>query len=82
MLWEGKHMLLHQFQSCPFCKKVRRKLEKLDLDYETREVPRDKSKRNTIKDLSGQLKVPVLEDGEKVIHDSSDIVDYLEENYA
>ena len=81
-MWEGKIMLLHQFQSCPFCKKVRSKLEELDLDYETREVPRDKSKRTTIKELSGQIKVPVLEDDGKVIYDSSDIVDYLEENYG
>ena len=75
-------MLLHQFQACPFCKKVRRKLEELNLKYETREVPQDRSKRTTIKELSGQLKVPVLEDDEKVIWDSSAIVEYLEENYG
>ncbi|MGM0501974.1 MAG: glutathione S-transferase family protein [Bacillota bacterium] len=75
-------MLLHQFQSCPYCIKVRNKLEELGLDYETREVPRDRSQRNKIKELSGQLKVPVLEDGEQVIHDSTAIVRYLEENYG
>ena len=78
----GEKMLLHQFQSCPFCKKVRSKLEELELDYETREVPRDKSKRDTIKELSGQLKVPVLEDDGTVVYDSRDIVDYLEVNYG
>jgi glutathione S-transferase len=74
-------MLLHQFQSCPFCRKVRNKLAELDLDYETREVPRNKAQRTTIKELSGQIKVPVLEDGDQVIHDSTDIINYLEEEY-
>jgi len=74
-------MLLHQFQSCPFCRKVRKKLAELDLDYETREVPRNKAQRTTIKELSGQIKVPVLEDGDQVIHDSTDIINYLEEEY-
>ena len=75
-------MILHQFESCPYCKRVRQKLFELGLDYETREVPKDKSKRTTIKELSGQLKVPVLEDGDKVVNDSKVIVDYLEENYG
>jgi glutathione S-transferase len=74
-------MLLHQFQSCPFCRKVRNKLAELDLDYETREVPRNKAQRTTIKELSGQIKVPVLEDGDQVIHDSTDIINNLEEEY-
>ena len=75
-------MLLHQFESCPYCKRVRRELDELGLDYETREVPKDKSKRTTIKELSGQLKVPVLEDGDTVVNDSKVIVDYLQENYG
>ena len=73
---------LYQFQSCPFCMKVRDKLDDLDLEYETIEVSYAKEDRTTIKELSGQIKVPVLEDSDgSVVYDSSDIIDYLEEKY-
>jgi glutathione S-transferase len=74
---------LYQFQMCPYCRKVRRKLDELDLEHKTIEVPRDRDKRTTIKELSGQIKVPVIQDGDgTVVYDSSDIIDYLEENYG
>ncbi|MGM0471231.1 MAG: glutathione S-transferase family protein [Bacillota bacterium] len=73
---------LYQFQSCPYCMKVRDKLDELDLEYETIEVPHAKEDRTTIKELSGQIKVPVLEDSDgTVVHDSVAIIDYLEKNY-
>ncbi len=76
-------IILHQFQSCPFCAKVRRKLEELDLAYETKEVPRDRAERTEIKELSDQIKVPVIEDSDgTVVNDSSKIVEYLDENYG
>ncbi|GAB6138668.1 glutathione S-transferase N-terminal domain-containing protein [Halanaerobaculum tunisiense] len=74
---------LYEFATCPFCAKVRRKLDELDVEYEKIEVPKDKSKRTTIKELSGQLKVPVLQDSDgTVVNDSSKINDYLEETYG
>jgi glutathione S-transferase len=73
---------LHQFEACPFCKKVRKKLNELGLDYKTREVPQNRNERDLIKELSGQIKVPVLEDDETVVYDSSRIVKYFEKNYG
>ncbi|SDC47951.1 MULTISPECIES: glutathione S-transferase N-terminal domain-containing protein [unclassified Candidatus Frackibacter] len=73
---------LYQFETCPFCIKVRKKLDELNLNYETVEVSRDRAKRTKIKELSGQIKVPVLEDSDgTVVYDSSRIVEYLEDNY-
>ncbi|MCK8828213.1 glutathione S-transferase N-terminal domain-containing protein [Natroniella acetigena] len=74
---------LYQFESCPYCVKVRRKLDQLGLDYEKVEVSRDRSQRAKIKELSGQIKVPVIEDSDgTVVNDSAKIVEYLEEKYA
>jgi glutathione S-transferase len=56
-------------------------LKEKGLDFETVEVPREKEKRGALVSLSGQLLVPVLADGDKVICDSTRIVNYLEENY-
>lgn len=75
-------MELYEIDMCPYCDKVRKKLESLDLEYESVSVPKPHSERDTVHELSGQRSVPVLVDGDEVIADSSRIVDYLEENYG
>jgi glutathione S-transferase len=60
------------------CGTVARRLDKLGVDYEQIRVPYRKSQRPEIEDLTGQRWVPVLVDGEEVIHDSHRILEYLE----
>ncbi len=60
------------------CGKVARKLDSLGIEYETLRVPFRKSDRQEIEKLTGQKHVPVLVDGDEVIHDSKRIVEYLE----
>ena len=50
---------------------------KLDLDHRTERVPYRASKRPEIVELTGQKRVPVLVDGDEVIHDSKRILQYL-----
>ena len=59
------------------CGTVARRLDKLGLDYEQVRVPQRRSQRTEIEDLTGQTWVPVLVDGEEVIHDSHRILEYL-----
>ena len=75
----------YELPGCPFCVKVRSKLDELDLDYETHEVPRAHSERTEVEELSGQTKVPVIVDEEHGVDgmaESADIVEYLEETYG
>jgi len=51
------------------------------LNFETVEVPRAQAERGELLSLSGQLLVPALVDGDKVVCDSTRIVNYLEDNY-
>ncbi|MFQ5330030.1 MAG: glutathione S-transferase family protein [Thermodesulfobacteriota bacterium] len=72
---------LHQFESCPYCQRVRLVLEAKGIEYEKIETPQNRDDRTVIFELSGQYLVPVLVDGEKVLSDSSAIIAYLNEKY-
>jgi len=62
---------------CP-CGAVARRLHKMKLDYRTERVPYRRKGRPEIEELTGQGRVPVLVDGDEVIHDSKRILQYLE----
>jgi hypothetical protein len=66
---------------CP-CGAVARRLRRLDLDPRTERVPYRRSSRPEIEELTGQRRVPVLVDGEEVVHDSKRIIQYLEWKYG
>ena len=76
---------LYNLQGCPYCKKVRKALDDLGLDYETHSVPQSRSDRTEVYEASGQYGVPVLVDHENDIEgmaESGDIVDYLYAEYG
>jgi glutathione S-transferase len=62
---------------CP-CGAVARLLGKLGFEYRTERVPYRRSGRPEIEELTRQKRVPVLVDGDQVIHDSKRIIQYLE----
>ncbi|MDY6780286.1 MAG: glutathione S-transferase N-terminal domain-containing protein [Halobacteria archaeon] len=76
---------LYELEGCPYCAKVKRKLDELGLNYESIMVPSDHSERHEVKEVSGQTGVPVLVDTEHGVEgmpESDDIVEYLEETYG
>jgi len=70
---------LYQFQSCPFCCKVRALLNFIKQPYEVVEVTPFGMKEL---DFTDHKKVPVLKDDDKVIVESTAIIEYINENYA
>ena len=66
---------------CP-CGAVARRLRKLELEHRAERVPYGRAKRPEIEELTRQRRVPVLVDGDEVIHDSKRIIQYLEWKYA
>jgi len=76
---------LYELPGCPYCAKVRRKLDELELDYDVVEVPSSHSRRTEVKEISGQTAVPVIVDEDHGIDgmpESDDIVAYLERTYG
>ena len=78
-------LLVFELAGCPYCAKVRRVLEALDLEYESRSVPRARSDRTAVYEATGQYGIPVLVDrtnGVEGLAESDDIVAYLAEAYG
>lgn len=79
------NLVLYELEGCPYCAKVKNKLAELDLDYDSEMVPRSRSERTEVEEISGQTGVPVLVDEERGVEgmpESDDIVRYLEETYG
>lgn len=62
---------------CP-CGAVARRLRRLGIEHETRRVPYRRADRPEIVELTGQRRIPVLVDGDEVIHDSRRILEWLD----
>lgn len=77
-------LILFQFESCPYCAKVRDKLTELAVDFASINVPKGKEKRAIVKTLGGQDMTPMLIDTDHnvIMYESGDINDYLEKTYS
>jgi glutaredoxin 3 len=60
------------------CGRVARRLDALGIDYGEVRVPLRRRRRDEVLELTGQTLVPVLVDGNEVVHDSHRILEYLE----
>jgi glutathione S-transferase len=75
-------MTLYHVAWCPDCEVVRRKLADLHIEYEQIVVPDFRPMRKVVHDVSGQYYVPVLKDGDTVLTEAYDILDYLDQAYG
>lgn len=81
-----KHLSIYQFESCPFCIKVRRALKRMDLEIELRDAKKSSFRDELVKG-GGELQVPCLRIAEsngevRWMYESDDIIDYLEQKFA
>jgi glutathione S-transferase len=63
------------------CGTVARTLKKRGIEFEELRVAQRRRNRIEIHELTGQDWVPVLVDGQEVIHDSHRILEYLRSSY-
>lgn len=71
---------LYQFESCPFCAKVRAKLEELNLEHEKINVSRDRedAQRKELLEKSGVATVPIMDLDGEFVGESDAIIEKLE----
>lgn len=79
-------LALYQFNTCPFCIKVRQEMRRLSLPIEKRDAQHNTTNRDELLQGSGATKVPCLKiteaNGEtRWLQDSKAIVAYLRERF-
>ncbi len=75
-------LTLYHVDWCPECDVVRRKLAELNLPYTDVIVPDVRPLRKMVFEVSGQYYVPVLQDGDKVLSETHDILEHLSRRYG
>lgn len=71
-------MKLYHTEWCPECAVVRDKLDEEEIPYEDEIVADVRPLRKSVYEASGQYYVPVLVDGETVLTETQDIIEYLD----
>ena len=75
---------LYRLQACPYCERVVRRLQELDVEYESRFIEPLHSERTVVKRVSGKRTVPAIEDPNTgvTMSESANIVEYLDGTYG
>lgn len=84
---ECQGLALYQFQTCPFCIKVRQEMRRLSLNIEKRDAQHAGPARDTLAALGGSTKVPCLRIAQESgsaswLYESDAIIAYLREHFG
>ena len=82
-----KNLSLYQFNSCPFCIKVRRQVKRQSLNIPLLDAQHNQQHREELLNGGGEVKVPCLklvsDTGEvSWMYESNDIIQYLQDNFS
>ncbi|MFQ5992266.1 MAG: glutathione S-transferase N-terminal domain-containing protein [Nitrospiraceae bacterium] len=75
-------MTFYHVHWCGECAVVREKLDELGLSYDEVLVPDLRPLRKQVYEVSGQYYVPMIKDGDTVLTETRQILEYLESHYA
>ncbi len=81
----GSPLILYEFEACPFCRRVREALTRLDLEVSIRPCPKGGQRyRGEVEALGGKQQFPFLVDPNRAVqmYESGDIVRYLQREYG
>lgn len=82
-----KSLALYQYQTCPFCIKVRQEMSRLSLNIQRIDAQPEGPHRQALLKGGGQAKVPCLRITDKAgrsqwLYESDQIIAYLRERFA
>lgn len=71
---------LYTGEYCPYCRRVKKELDRLELNYES--VNADTDGRQEVIELSGQRAIPIMTIQDEVLVDSTHIIRELRRRYS
>ncbi|HLC57238.1 MAG TPA: glutaredoxin [Candidatus Nanoarchaeia archaeon] len=71
--------VLFSLEGCPYCRKAEKFLDEQRIKYRKIEVPREHEKRTMLKEISGQVSVPVLIEVIGSKNQDDDIIEWVRE---
>ena len=77
---QDANITLYTGNYCPYCRRVKKELDRLDLPYDS--VNADADGREEVIRLSGQRAIPILTIDDEVLVDSSYIIRELRRRFA
>ena len=80
-------LVLYECRSCPYCRRVRRAVNRLSLNIAGRDVRRDPVAREELVTGGGKYQVPALRiqgdgGGHRWLYESRDIIKYLQRHFG
>ncbi len=83
----ASHLALYQFDSCPFCQRVRDSLTRLGVEIELRDIRSNEAHLRELEQATGRRTVPVLRieaqtGNVRWLPESGDIVEFLEQHFG
>ena len=86
MTTRADDLVLYHYDSCGFCWRVRRTLEELGVEVETRDILESPEALRELMEARGRRTVPVLRirepGGDRWMPESADIIRYLRDRFA
>jgi len=75
---------IFEFETCPFCRKVREAMSELDLNYVSRTSAKGSANRDIVRARGGKVMFPYMIDPNTgtEMYESEDIIDYLYATYG
>ncbi len=73
---------LYKFDSCPYCQRVFRAIERLKVPVRMRDIEEDEEAARRLVEVGGLDQVPCLFIDGKPLYESDEIIAYLERNFG
>ncbi len=79
-----KTLHLYEFESCPYCRKVREAFSELDIDYISHPCGKGSNNRRDVIEHGGTAMFPYLVEpnADVAMYESEDIIDYIRQTYG
>ncbi|MEZ4316090.1 MAG: glutaredoxin [Myxococcota bacterium] len=74
---EPHALVLYKYDTCPYCRRVLRAIEQLELDVEMADIHRDRANRDALIQKTGRSTVPCLFIDGQPLFESLDIIAWL-----